>query len=146
MNTFLIATHSIIRWMILLAGVIAIIVPLLNNINKTLEKKDKLPALFFMIMCDVQLVIGLLLYFVYSGYGASAFHQGMGAVMKNAELRKIAIEHFALTMIAFVLVHIAYAKIKRADTFKKVRRISLIYFISAIVLILAAVPWNRIAI
>ncbi|MES2618799.1 MAG: hypothetical protein V4613_13030 [Bacteroidota bacterium] len=146
MYNFLLSTHSIIRWMVLLAGIIAIVVPLLNNINSPLQKKDKMPALFFMITCDIQLVIGLWLYVGYSGYGVSAFHEGMSHVMKNADIRKIAIEHFALTMIAFILVHIAYAKIKRATEFRKVRRLSVIYFTSAIVLILAAVPWHRILI
>lgn len=143
MQQFLQSTHSYIRWLVLLGGVLAMVLPILNN-NSTVSKKDKLPALFLMIMCDIQLLIGSLLYFKYSGYGLSAFNNGVGAVMKNAELRKIAVEHVALMLIALVLVHMGYSKIKKAVELDKLKRISLIYFGIALVLILAGIPWNRI--
>jgi hypothetical protein len=107
-------------------------------------KKDKMPALFFMIICDIQLVIGLLLYFKYSGYGVQAFNSGVDNVMKNADVRKIAVEHIVLMVIAFTFVHIGYAKIKKAMLMSRIKRISLIFFGIALVLILAAVPWSRI--
>ena len=104
-----------------------------------------MPALVFMIICDIQLLMGLALYLKYSGYGLSAFGSGMGNVMKNADLRKIAVEHFVMMTLAIVLVHIGYAKIKKAATSASVRKISLIFFGIAMVLILAGIPWNRIA-
>lgn len=142
MQQFLQSTHSYIRWLVLLAGILAMVLPILNN-STTLTKKDRLPALFLMIICDIQLLIGLALYFKYSGYGLSAFNNGVGAVMKNAELRKIAVEHLVLMLVALVLVHIGYSKIKRLIETEKLKRISLIYFGIALVLILAGIPWNR---
>ncbi len=143
MQQFLQSTHSYIRWLVLLGGILALVLPFITN-NDNITKKDKLPALFFMIICDIQLLIGLLLYFKFSGYGVSAFNSGVGNVMKNDDLRKIAVEHFALMMIAFIFVHIGYAKIKKATEIGRIKRISLIFFGIAIVLILAAVPWGRI--
>lgn len=143
MQQFLQSTHSYIRWLVLLGGILALVLPFISN-NDNVTKKDKLPALFFMIICDIQLVIGLALYFKYSGYGISAFNNGVGSVMKNSDLRKIAVEHFALMVIAFTFVHIGYAKIKKATETARIKKISLIFFGIAIVLILAAVPWNRI--
>jgi hypothetical protein len=142
MQQFLQSTHSYIRWLVLLAGILAMVLPVLSN-NSTVSKKDKLPALFFMIMCDIQLLLGSLLYFKYSGYGISAFNNGVGAVMKNAELRKIAVEHVVLMLIALVLVHIGYSKVKKVMALDKLKRTSLIYFGIALVLILAGIPWNR---
>lgn len=142
MQQFLQSTHSYIRWLVLLAGILAMVLPVLSN-NSSVSKKDKLPALFFMIMCDIQLLLGSLLYFKYSGYGISAFNNGVGAVMKNAELRKIAVEHVVLMLIALVLVHIGYSKVKKVMEFDKLKRTSLIYFGIALVLILAGIPWNR---
>ncbi len=144
MQQFLQSTHSYIRWVVLLAGIFAMVLPIVNQ-KVTLTKKDKLPALFLMISCDIQLLIGLLLYFKYSGYGISAFNNGVGAVMKNAELRKIAVEHLVLMLIALVLVHIGYSKIKKTLEADKLMRTSLIYFGIALVLILAGIPWNRMA-
>lgn len=143
MQQFLQSTHSYIRWLVLLGGVLAMVLPILSN-NSTVSKKDKLPALFLMIMCDIQLLIGSMLYFKYSGYGISAFNNGVGAVMKNAELRKIAVEHVTLMLIALILVHIGYSKIKKIVEVDKLKRTSLIYFGIALVLILAGIPWNRI--
>ncbi len=143
MQQFLQSTHSYIRWLVLLGGILALVLPFITN-NDNITKKDKLPALFFMIICDIQLLIGLLLYFKFSGYGVSAFNSGVGNVMKNDDLRKIAVEHFALMMIAFTFVHIGYAKIKKATEIGRIKRVSLIFFGIAIVLILAAVPWGRI--
>jgi hypothetical protein len=128
---------------VLLGGILALVLPFITN-NENITKKDKLPALFFMIICDIQLIIGLALYFKYSGYGVSAFNNGVGNVMKNDDLRKIAVEHFALMIIAFTFVHIGYAKIKKSMELARIKRVSLIYFGIAIILILAAVPWNRI--
>ena len=142
MQQFLQSTHSYIRWLVLLAGILAMVLPVLSN-NSTVSKKDKLPALFFMIMCDIQLLLGSLLYFKYSGYGISAFNNGVGAVMKNAELRKIAVEHVVLMLLALVLVHIGYSKVKKVMELDKLKRTSLIYFGIALVLILAGIPWNR---
>jgi hypothetical protein len=142
MQQFLQSTHSYIRWLVLLAGILAMVLPVLSN-NSTVSKKDKLPALFFMIMCDIQLLLGSLLYFKYSGYGISAFNNGVGAVMKNAELRKIAVEHVVLMLVALVLVHIGYSKVKKVMALDKLKRTSLIYFGIALVLILAGIPWNR---
>jgi hypothetical protein len=142
MQQFLQSTHSYIRWLVLLAGILAMVLPVLSN-NSTISKKDKLPALFLMIMCDIQLLLGSLLYFKYSGYGISAFNNGVGAVMKNADLRKIAVEHVVLMLIALVLVHIGYSKVKKVMELDKLKRTSLIYFGIALVLILAGIPWNR---
>ncbi len=143
MQQFLQSTHSYIRWLVLLGGILAISLPYLNN-NTAVSKKDKLPALFFMIICDIQLLIGLALYLKYSGYGLSAFNNGLGAVMKNADLRKIAVEHLVLMLAAIAFVHIGYAKIKKSIESVIIKKISLIYFGIAILLIVLGIPWNRI--
>lgn len=140
MHQFLLSTHSHTRWLVLLAAVIAIITPF---INKSVSSKSKLPGLAFMILCDIQLLIGLTLYFFYSPYGSMAFKSGMSFVMKNGDVRKIAVEHLALMLIAIALVHIGYSKIKKAVDAKTVSKTSLIFFGIALVLILAGIPWNR---
>jgi hypothetical protein len=142
MYNFLQTFHSHFRWIIFLAAIIAIVLPIINA-NQTVNKKSKLPALVFMIVTDVQFLMGILLYFVYSSMGLSAFENGMAFVMKNADVRKIAVEHFTLMIIAWAMVHIGYVKIKKAQTGKQVQKTSLVFFGIALVLILAAIPWAR---
>lgn len=143
MQQFLHSTHSIIRWLVLLGGILAMVLPFLTN-NENVTKMNALPALFYMIICDVQILVGFPLYFFYSSYGASAFHNGVSNVMNNEDLRRIAVEHFGLTIIAFFFVHVGYFKIRRAIELSRIKRISIIYFGISIVLILASVPWHRI--
>jgi hypothetical protein len=92
----------------------------------------------------MQLLIGVPLYFFYSSYGASAFHQGVDKVIHNEALRSIAIEHFAITFVAFIFVHIGYFKIRKSQTVDRIRKIGLLYFSISILLMLAAIPWSRI--
>ena len=140
MYSLLVSTHSHTRWLVLVAGLMAIVIPLLNN---SVSKSSKLPGLVFMIFCDIQLLVGLLLYFGDSPFGIKAFSEGMGHVMKTGEIRKIAVEHFVLMLAAITLVHVGYSKVKNSDTAAKVKKTSLIFFGIALVLILAGIPWGR---
>jgi hypothetical protein len=140
MYSLLVSTHSHTRWLVLVAGLMAIIIPLLN---KSVSKSSKLPGLVFMIFCDIQLLVGLILYFGESPFGINAFSEGMGHVMKTGEIRKIAVEHFVLMLAAITLVHIGYFKVKKSDTAAKVKKTSLIFFGISLLLILAGIPWGR---
>ncbi|MFM6984921.1 MAG: hypothetical protein ACKOXF_12360 [Chitinophagaceae bacterium] len=140
MYQFIQSTHSHTRWLVLLTAAIAIIMPFINN---SVSKKSKLPGLAFMIICDIQLLMGLTLYFSLSPLGLQAFDQGMAFVMKTAEVRKIAVEHFILMLGAIALTHIGYAKLKKATEASAVKKISLIFFGLSLVLILAGIPWAK---
>lgn len=140
MYSLLVSTHSHTRWLVLVAGLMAIVIPLLNN---SVSKSSKLPGLVFIIFCDIQLLVGLLLYFGDSPFGIKAFSEGMGHVMKTGEIRKIAVEHFVLMLAAITLVHVGYSKVKNSDTAAKVKKTSLIFFGIALLLILAGIPWGR---
>lgn len=141
MHTFLLSTHSHTRWLVLLAAVLAIVIPYLNN---SVNNKTKIPGLALMIVCDLQLLLGLTLYFFTSSLGVQAFEQGMSFVMKTAAVRKIAVEHFVLMLFAIALIHIGYSKIKKATEINSVRKTSLVFFGIGLVLILAGIPWDRI--
>ena len=112
-------------------------------INNSVSSKSKLPGLAFMIMCDIQLLMGLTLYFVFSPLGLQAVDQGMAFVMKTAEVRKIAVEHFVLMLGAVTLAHIGYIKVKKATEASALKKASLIFFGLSLVLILAGIPWAK---
>jgi hypothetical protein len=138
----LLSTHSQLRWLVMLTAVLAIILPLVNA-KSAISKKSKLPALFFLIICDIQLLVGAILYFGYSPLGVKAFENGMSFVMKNGIYRKIAVEHFILMLLAIVLVHIGYSKVKKAGSSPEISKLSSRFFGIALVVILAAIPWAR---
>lgn len=140
MHQFILGAHTHTRWLVLFAAVLAIALP---YVNKTVSSKSKLPGLVFMILCDIQLLMGLTLYFIYSPMGAAAFETGMSNVMKTAAIRKIAVEHLVLMLVAITLVHIGYSKVKKATESAQLSKTSLIYFGIALVLMLAGIPWVR---
>ncbi len=131
--------HNILRWAVLLFGLWT----LLNAITGVLSKRafnanDNRSNLFFMISCDIQLLLGLILYFSNSWFDRL---KDMGATMKVPYTRFFAVEHMSMMIIAWLLVHIGRSSVKRADTDAKKHKKMLLFFGLAIVLILASIPW-----
>ena len=133
-------THNILRWAVLLFGLWT----LLNALTGVLSKRsytgrDNKVNLFFMISCDIQLLLGLILYFNNGWF--DMLKTNAKEVMKDGTTRFFALEHFLMMIIAWLLVHVGRSMVKRADTDTKKHRKSLLFFGLAIVLILAMIPW-----
>jgi putative Ca2+/H+ antiporter (TMEM165/GDT1 family) len=67
-----------------------------------------------------------------------------GAAMKDSGIRFYAVEHFSMMFIAVVLVHIGRAKSKKAKTDLAKFKTATIFYLLALVIILAAIPWSRV--
>lgn len=132
--------HNILRWAVLLLGVWAVFAALGAVMSKRAYKSsDNKVSLFFMISCDVQLVLGLILYF--TGMWFDRVKSDMGAVMKDAAIRYFAVEHALMMIVAWLLVHVGRTMVKRADTDAQKHKRTLIYFGIALAMILAMIPW-----
>jgi len=123
---------------------LAILLLVLATINATIgytSKKDFLPkdrkiALFALIAIHIQLVIGIIIYFI-SPIGKA----GLGN-MKDAALRLTSLEHPLLNLIAIALITIGWSRHKKAaNSEAKFKAISLFYAIG-LVLILVRIPWS----
>ncbi|MFY0253791.1 hypothetical protein ACDQ55_07520 [Chitinophaga sp. 30R24] len=133
--------HSFLRWAIVLAGLWAVIRSLKGVAGKTpFTATDSKAGLFFMILCDIQLLVGLLLFFWASPLSTAGL-SNMGAAMKNPVLRFFTVEHEVMAIIAIALVHIGKSKIKKAATDAQKHKLGLIFFGLAFLLILALIPW-----
>lgn len=132
--------HSILRWAVLILGLWAVLSALFAVISKRkYGSSDNKVSLFFMISCDIQLLMGLVLYF--TGMWFEKVKSGMGAVIKDPAERFFAVEHALMMVIAWLLVHIGRSMVKRADTDAQKHKRTLIYFGIALVIILAMIPW-----
>ena len=132
--------HSILRWVVLLFGFWAVLSALFAVISKRkYNSSNNKVSLFFMTSCDIQLLMGLILYF--TGMWFEKVKSGMGAVMKDPVERFFAVEHAMMMIIAWLLVHVGRSMVKRADTDAQKHRRTLIYFGIALVIILAMIPW-----
>ncbi|MBK7435008.1 MAG: cytochrome B [Chitinophagaceae bacterium] len=139
MNAILIF-HSLLRWAVLLFGLWAI-VNAIGGMSKKREYSagDKRTGLFFMISCDIQLLLGLILYF--NGMWFNLLKTNAKEVMKDGPSRFFAMEHILMMVIAWLLVHIGWSMVKRAETSTGKHKKSLVWFGIALLIILAMIPW-----
>jgi hypothetical protein len=100
---------------------------------------DNRANLFFMIFCDIQLLIGLVLFFTNGWF--TKVQEGMGAVMKNNTARFFTVEHAAIMILAWILVHIGRSVVKKTIADQGKHRKALLFFGLALLLILISIPW-----
>jgi hypothetical protein len=131
------------RWLVLIMLAFAIIFGLMGWLKKRdWNKRDNIAGLLLTIFMDIQFLVGIVLYAFVSPITKAAFND-FGAAMKNADLRFYAVEHILLMVIALVLVHIGRAKTKKAIAPWKRHRVATIFYGISLILILAAIPWER---
>jgi heme A synthase len=123
---------------ILLAGLVYSIIHTAMSKNKPFTDRNKKAALIGLISCHLQLLIGLILYFI-SPLGKANLS---GATMKDADMRLLALEHPLTMLLAIVLVTIGYSKSKRAATDQARFKSILTFYGIALVLILSRIPWK----
>ena len=109
--------------------------------KKEFHAKDFRISLFTLIVSHIQLLIGLILYFV--SPRLSLFSEmGMGEIMKDAVNRLYLIEHPLINILAVVLITIGYSKHKKKLTSVSKFKIIAIFFTIALVLFLSRIPWE----
>jgi hypothetical protein len=140
MYNFIQKFHSGWAYLALLLLVVAVINSLIGMTSKKeFTTKDRKIALFGLIATHIQLVIGLILYFV-SDVGMKAFSKE--GAMKIPELRLTMLEHPLINIIAIVLVTVGWSRHKKlASGEAKFKSITIFYGLG-LLLILARIPWK----
>jgi uncharacterized membrane protein len=137
MYTFLQKFHSGWAYLALLALVIAVVNALIGFFsNKEFTAKDRKIALFALIAIHIQLVVGIIIYFV-SPLGKASLGN-----MKDAALRLTSLEHPILNIIAIVLITIGWSRHKKLLESKAKFKAFAIFYSLGLVLILAKIPWH----
>ncbi|WP_298531387.1 hypothetical protein [uncultured Algibacter sp.] len=134
--------HSYWAYLVLLVLLIATVNALVKTFgDKEYEANDFRRSLFALIVSHIQLLIGLVLYFV-SPRLQMFSELGMGGVMKDAVNRLYLVEHPFVNIIAVALITIGYSKHKKKLTsHAKLKTIAVFYTI-ALVLFLSRIPWS----
>lgn len=135
--------HSITRWLVVIAGMLALGKALWGWLGKKeWNKVDDRLGLTFMIGMDVQVMLGLILYFLLSPYSLAAF-KDFGAAMRNTELRFWGIEHISMMIIALIVTHIGRSLSKKASEAIAKHKRAAIFFTIAMLVVAASIPWAR---
>jgi hypothetical protein len=134
--------HSILRWLVLIVAIYAIVKSLIGMMNKSsFTESDNKAGLFLTIVCDMQLLIGLVLYFV----GEKGFKliqaNGMAETMKNSYMRFFAVEHISMMLLAIILIHIGRSKTKKAFKDSSKHSAAFWFYLIGLILILSSIPW-----
>lgn len=136
MYNLLQSLHSWWAYLAVLVLFIAVINSLMGYMSKRhFESKDLRISLFALIFTHIQLVLGLLVYFV-SPLGFDSLGE-----MKDATIRLTSLEHPLINIIAIALITIGWSKHKKAEGTVKFRKIFFFYGIG-LVLILSRIPWS----
>ncbi|MBT8305702.1 MAG: hypothetical protein KJN85_02070 [Maribacter sp.] len=135
--------HSYLAYVALAVLFLAVanaIMGLVGNRMFTMGKDLRL-SLFALILCHLQLLAGLVLFFV-SPSGLSAIQElGMGGM--NSAARLLAVEHPFVNILAIILITIGWSKHKKfMEGNKKFKSITIFYGLG-LLLILSRIPWGQ---
>src|SRR5690554_1495736 len=116
--------HSTLAYVLFAGLIIAFLYVLIAAIrNKPYNRKM---ALLGLITAHLQLVVGLITYFV-SPYGIKRFGE-FGGVMKDSIGRLYLLEHPLMMIIAIVLITIGYSRAKKMDNALKQNKTMTIFY------------------
>ncbi|SEK75969.1 hypothetical protein [Parapedobacter koreensis] len=128
--------HATLAYVLLAGLIISILYVLFAYLqNKAYNRKM---ALLGLICAHLQLVVGLIMYFV-SPYGIK---NASGTAMKDSIARLYFLEHPLIMLIAIVLITIGYSRAKRLAPAKKQNGTVAVFYLIALVLILSRIPWH----
>jgi uncharacterized membrane protein len=135
--------HSYLAYIVLALLFLAVANAITGLIGKrmfTLQKDYRL-SLFTLILCHMQLLVGLLLYFISSNGFYAVKTLGMGGM--NSAARLLAVEHPLINIIAVALITIGWIRHKKfMEARKKFKVIALLYGLG-LLLILTRIPYDQ---
>ena len=143
MYTFFLAVHNILRWVALILAIVALVRAYWGWFGgREWTSTDRRMGSFYSISLDVQILLGLLLYFVFSPITKAAL-SNFGGAMSNPDVRYFALEHVFYMILAVILAHVGVITARRAEEdVAKHRRAAIWISLSFIALILG-MPWFR---
>ncbi len=135
--------HSYLAYVVLAVLFLAVANALMGLVgNKVFNlQKDYRLSLFTLILSHIQLVVGLILFFV-STNGLKAIQTlGMGGL--NAPSRLLAVEHPFINIIAIVFITIGWSRHKKFMEGKKKFKSIAIFYGLGLLCILSRIPWEQ---
>jgi hypothetical protein len=135
METGLLHLHSFLRWVAILAIILAIYNAFTGmKKNSPFGKNDNRWSLITLITFHIQLVIGLVLYFT------QGWHLQVGE-MANKVVRFYSVEHILAMIIVVVLVTVGRVRAKKAATDLVKHQRHFRFFLIAFVIMMVSIPW-----
>lgn len=136
MYDILLILHSLLRYALVFAAVFAIYRAFTGWQNKlAYTALDNKASVFLVMFMHTQLVIGFLLYFVFSPFASMAMD------MKNPIIRFWKVEHIALMILAVVFFQVGRIVSKKAKEDVMKHKKAFIFYTIGFVILMAGIPW-----
>ena len=131
--------HSYLAYIVLIGILLSFAYALIGALTgKQFGEKDRKIGLIGLILAHIQLLIGIILYFL----SPLGFSNLSGEAMSDATSRLYALEHPLINIIAVALITIGYSRAKKGtESRNRFRNIYMFYGV-AFVLILSRIPWD----
>jgi hypothetical protein len=138
MYEIVLTAHSWLRWVALIAGLMAVVMA------STASPRADRWGLILVIALDIQLLLGFALYLVLSP-NTKAILGNFGAAMRDPVARFWAVEHVSLMLFAVVMAHLARVLARKAASPAAKRKRLLVCFALSTMAMIAATPWPGMA-
>lgn len=126
----LVSLHGLIRWLVLLAGLVALVVAVLGWLGQGVsEKTARQGMLLYALTLDVQVLLGIVIWLLEQRWAGGE--------------RFFRFEHPLIMLIALAVVHIAAARARRASGPLAAARTRAVGVVLSLVLVLLGIPWGR---
>jgi hypothetical protein len=141
MYNIMLTAHSWLRWAVILAGLYAAARALAGSARRRpWTAADDRAGYWFVLTLDLQMLLGLLLYFALSPITRAAM-QDFGAAMRSSGLRFFAVEHLFGMVVALALAHAGRARTKKMPDLVARQKVAAISFVLALLAVLVSIPW-----
>jgi hypothetical protein len=141
MYDLLLFAHSWLRWLVLLAALVAVVRAIGGvSTRRPWTPVDDRAAVWMTSSLDLQMLIGLILYVFLSPVTKSAFVD-MAAAMQAAPIRFFAVEHPVGMIVAIALAHVGRTRVRKAADSESKHKRALIFFGLSLLVMLLSIPW-----
>jgi len=139
--TTLLVLHSILRWVVVASAVFALWRAYSGWLaKKPWEPLDDRAGVLYTGLFDLQLLVGIILYFFSSPITAVVL-QSFNASMANSVSRFYGLEHITVMTVAVLLAHVGRAMTNRGESAQRKHRAAAVWYTISLLLVIAAIPW-----
>ena len=143
MYDFVLAVHNILWWIVLFLMILALVRAYWGWFGKRdWTSTDSRVGTYYSVALDIELLLGLILYFVLSPITRIALSD-FSTALANPDLRFFVFEHVLMMVLAVIFAHVGVATAKRAAELVLKHRRSAIWFSLSLIAILLGMPWFR---
>jgi heme A synthase len=135
--------HGYWRWAVLASGAVALVRALRAMFGSTdagWSRGDERASRWFVATVDVQVMLGLVLYFGFSPFWP-AVRDSFRFAIHDRSSRFFGMEHQTAMLLAFVAAHVGRVRIKRTPDARTKQRVLLVSLLVFFTLALWAIPW-----